>query len=199
MSIVCTEGDEGHCDSASRLVSVLLVRVCSLTGWQWAEQLMLAVRSRWKPLAGSRLRLHCLLWHKPSSPCSTSVWPGRNTPRSPNTHTGSRTGHMHREERSERHLTLKYRTLFFFFWLNVQQQSEPLNLKQTSSSAALTTLVSFARALVLWVGQEGPVQLGGFSLRNTQNHTWVSHTQKTHWLATLKHWAGLVDKKGFLC
>lgn len=76
-------------------VSVCRNVCCGLTGWQWAEQLMLLVRSRWNPLAGSRLRLHCLLWHKPSSSCSTSVWPGRNTPRSPNTHTASRTEHTH--------------------------------------------------------------------------------------------------------
>lgn len=42
-------------------VSVCRNVCCGLTGWQWAEQLMLLVRSRWNPLAGSRLRLHCLL------------------------------------------------------------------------------------------------------------------------------------------
>lgn len=218
---------EGKEESSSSSVDVVApvweywCGCCGLTGWQWAEQLMLLVRSRWKPLAGSRLRLHCLLWHKPSSSCSTSVWPGRNTPRSPNTHTASRTEHTHTHRGQMLqcttmpilhfsdgfqklimfhynifHLVFSFSLLSWslscvFFLFNYESiymclerlikfiQSlldccyerkvcfPMLNLKQRPSPAALTTLVSFAGTLVLWVVQGGPVQLGRLSLQNT--------------------------------
>ena len=47
-----------------------------------------------------------------------------------------------------------------------------LNLK-----SFLTTLVSFAGALVLWVGQEGPVQLSGLSLQSTRTQSLEHHIQ----------------------
>lgn len=97
-----------------------------LTGWQWAEQLMLLVRSRWKPLEGSRLRLHCRLWHRPLSSCSTSVWPGRSTPRSPNTHTASRTEHTH----THRSQCIRLWFLRFFHFVSCKHHSPHLYLLQ---------------------------------------------------------------------
>lgn len=51
-----------------------------------------------------------------------------------------------------------------------------MNLNLSPPPAVLTTLVSFAGTLVLWVGQESPVQLGSLSLHITKRTKPGSHT-----------------------